>query len=434
VPGEPDADLESNGLAARIREIRDRVRARYPSGAANGTRLPDLMPILHARDVAQAKVASIGSVNPRPPGWLNGAIQGVKRVVSRALDWHVREQVEFNRGMLAALDAILEALNENDRALAALAEANQQLVDVRTHWAEWRPAWEQRLAASENEALRAIAELKGAFDFRATEISERIQRRLWADLEKVREDYERLIHTELRLIRQRAALPAAPDGPGPPPVAWPPAPEMDMIHFTGRFRGTEDYVRDRQRFYLPYFQGCRDVLDLGCGRGEFLEVMREAGVPARGVELSGELAAICRANGLAAEQADLFSYLPSLPDDSLEGVFSGHVIEHLPPERLPGLIRTVASKLRPGGVLAIETPNPECLAIFATHFYLDPTHLRPVPAELLNFYVEEAGFGRIEVHRLTPALDGAPSLGSLPEDFRAAFFGALDYALIARKL
>ena len=432
--GEPETDIESRELAALILEIRDRVRARYPNGPASGLQLPDLMPILHARDAAQAKVAAIGSVNPRPPGFLNGAVQRVKRVVSRALDWHVREQVQFNRGVIEALEAILEALNENNRALATLAETKQQIVDIRAHWAEWHPAWEQRLETTENQALLAIAELKNAFDFRATQISEHIQRRLWADLEKVREDYERLIHTELRLIRQRAAIPGPPALPDAPKPQLLQAPDIDMLHFAGRFRGTEDYVRQRHRFYLPYFQGRRDVLDLGCGRGEFLEVMQQAGIPARGVELSAEMAAICRAKGLAAEQDDLFSYLPSLPDASLDGLFSAHVLEHLPPDRLPGLMRTAASKLQPGGVLAIETPNPGCLAIFATHFYLDPTHLRPLPQELLRFYVEEAGFGRIEVHRLTPAIDGAPSLGSLPEDFRASFFGALDYALIARKL
>jgi 2-polyprenyl-3-methyl-5-hydroxy-6-metoxy-1,4-benzoquinol methylase len=434
VAGEPEADIENKELAALILEIRDRVRARYPNGVASGLQLPDLLPILHARDAAQGKVAAIGSVNPRPPGFLNGAIQRVKRVVSRALDWHIREQVEFNRGLIAALEATLEVLNENNRALAALAEAKQQIVDIHTHWAEWRPAWEQRLETSENQALQAIAELKNASDFRAAQISERIQRRLWADLEKVREDYERLIHTELRLIRQRAAIPAPPALPDAPRPDVPPAADIDMLHFAGRFRGTEDYVRQRQRFYVPYFQGRRNVLDLGCGRGEFLEVMQEAGIPARGVELSTEMAAICRAKGLLAEQNDLFSYLPSLPDASLDGLFAAHVLEHLPPDGVPGLMRTAASKLQPSGVLAIETPNPECLAIFATHFYLDPTHLRPLPPELLRFYVEEAGFGRIEVHRLTPAIDGAPSLGSLPEDFRASFFGALDYALIARKL
>ena len=102
-------------------------------------------------------------------------------------------------------------------------------------------------------------------------------------------------------------------------------------------------------------------------------------------------------------------------------------------ERLAELIRLCARSLAPGGVMAIETPNPECLAIFATHFYLDPTHTRPVPHPLLSFYLEEFGMGNIEVRRLSPAKDSMPSLNSLPEDFRDAFFGALDYAVIGRK-
>jgi O-antigen chain-terminating methyltransferase len=345
--------------------------------------------------------------------------------------------VEFNRASLVALDAALEALNENNRALA-------QLADVCARWTDWRVGWEQRLAATENELLRTIAELKTAFDFRLGQTSEEIQRRLWDDLailrgdfERVRADYERLIHTELRLIRQREALPvavpaasaAAPGGPAAAPL-----PLLDHAALAERFRGTEDYVRGKQRFYLPFFAGRHDVLDLGCGRGEFLEIMREAGVPARGIELSAELVEICRAKGLEADCGDLLASLPALPDESLDGVFCAHVAEHLPPARLPGLIRTAAAKLRKDGVLAIETPNPECLATFATHFYLDPTHIRPVPPGLLSFYFEESGLGRIEVHRLSPAVEGAPSLASLPDDFREAFFGGLDYAIIGWKL
>ncbi len=110
------------------------------------------------------------------------------------------------------------------------------------------------------------------------------------------------------------------------------------------------------------------------------------------------------------------------------------MVEHLPPERLPEMIRLAASRLERDGAIAIETPNPECLAIFATHFYLDPTHQRPVPHPLLAFYLEEFGVGNIEVRRLSPAVESMPSLRSLPEDFREAFFGGLDYAITGRKL
>ncbi len=98
------------------------------------------------------------------------------------------------------------------------------------------------------------------------------------------------------------------------------------------------------------------------------------------------------------------------------------------------MIRLCARCLSRNGVIAIETPNPECLAIFATHFYMDPTHTRPVPHALLVFYLEEFGVGNIEVKRLAPAAESMASLGSLPGEFRDAFFGALDYAVVGRKL
>jgi O-antigen chain-terminating methyltransferase len=110
------------------------------------------------------------------------------------------------------------------------------------------------------------------------------------------------------------------------------------------------------------------------------------------------------------------------------------VVEHLPPERVPALVRLLAAKLRPGALAAIETPNPECLAIFSTHFYLDPTHTRPIPPVLLGFYLEEAGMGNVEVERFAPAAESIPALNDLPAGVRDSLFGGLDYAIFARKL
>jgi O-antigen chain-terminating methyltransferase len=267
-----------------------------------------------------------------------------------------------------------------------------------------------------------------------------IQKRLWNDLEKMRTEIERIIHSELRLVRQRAQF-AAPPAPAetatataPASVPATPSLPFDYARFAERFRGSEEYVTAGQQFYLPYFENCRNVLDIGCGRGEFLKMMQTAAIPARGIELSAESVALCRAQGLEAEVADVFPYLNTLPEATFDGIFCSQVVEHLPPDRLPELIRLCASRLAQGGVIAIETPNPECLAIFATHFYLDPTHTRPVPHPLLIFYLEEFGVGNIEVRRLSPAVDSMPALKTLPEEFREAFFGALDYAVIGRKL
>jgi len=471
--------VESAELIAILREVRERVRARNPETSAGGAdiALPDLLPVVHARDAAMGKVAAIGTVNPRSGGLVNALVQGWKRLVARVLDWHVREQVEFNRKIVACVDAVLEAQRESNRALSemgahfekagreigarltAIEELGGEMKDMRTHWAEWRIEWQHKLAENETQFLRSVADLQGGFQHRVTlmEASHRdlmrsqnadfhaalerhafdIQKRLWADLEKMHTEVERIIHAELRMIRQRAQIAASAPADAPAaPVSAPPAAPLafDYARFAERFRGSEDYVKAGQQIYLPYFAGCRNVLDIGCGRGEFLKMMRDAGVPARGIDLSQESVAACRLAGLDAEVADAFPYLAALPEGSLDGIFCAQVVEHLPPERLPELIRGCASRLAPGGVIAIETPNPECLAIFATHFYLDPTHTRPVPHPLLIFYLEEFGVGNIEVRRLSPARESMPALDSLPEHFRDAFFGALDYAVIGRKL
>jgi len=462
--------VESAELIGILREVRERVRARNPRTAAGvEIALPDLMPLMHARDAAMGKVAAIGTVNPRAGGIANSLVQGWKRLLARVLDWHVREQVEFNRNVVAYADAALEALRETNRALSEMGGrlAQQETIgdemkDMRDHWAAWRADWEHKLQENEVQFLRSVADLQGAFQHQLSliEASHRdlirgqntefhaalerhgfdIQQRLWADLEKMRGELERMIHGELRVLRQRAqvapAIPA-PSAVSPQPVsatAAPPPMAFDYTKFAERFRGSEEYVKSGQQFYLPYFQACRNVLDIGCGRGEFLEMMRANAIPARGIDLGAESAAVCRLKGLDAEIADVFPYLASLDEGSLDGIFCSQVVEHLPPERLPELIRLCSERLARGGVIAIETPNPECLAIFGTHFYLDPTHTRPVPHPLLMFYMEEFGVGQMELRRLSPAVETMPSLGSLPDDFRAAFFGSLDYAVIGRKL
>ena len=467
-------DPKGEELAAVLAEIRQRVRARNPNGTVSGDiPLPDLTPLLHARDAAEGKVASIGSVNPRAPGLVNSTIQRVKRLVARALDWHIREQVEFNRAIVACVQSTIEALNDNNHAMIALSaridalreeskqafhelrNEAQQLVDVRTHWSQWRVDWEQKLAANEIHFLKSIAEMQSAFQHRVTLMdanyrekvrehhanfevamvrqSEEIHKRFWADLDRIRTEYESVIHAELRLARQKASLVRATDQAAGTALPQEFA-NIDWLKFAEKFRGSEEAVQQRQQMYADRFRAHAPVLDIGCGRGEMLEVFCGAGITARGIDLNDDSIALCRSKGLEAEKADMFAYLNTLADSSLGGVVCCQVVEHLPPERMPEMIRLLHDKLRAGALLAIETPNPECLAIFATHFYIDPTHRHPIPPPLMSFYLEEAGFGRIEVERLYPAVEAVPSLAELPEAFRKDFFGSLDYAIFATRL
>jgi O-antigen chain-terminating methyltransferase len=468
-------DPKGEELAAVLAEIRERVRSRHPNGTVSGdVPLPDLTPLLHARDSAEGKVASIGSVNPRPPGLWNSIAQTGKRLVARALNWHVREQVEFNRAVIGCVQATIEALNDCNRAVTMLsakltadADTAQQLNDIRTHWSHWRVDWEKKLASTEIALLRGIADQQNAFQHRVTVMDsshrelmrsqhanfeaalersagsiqkrftadmEELQKRFWADLERIRLEYETIIHAELRSLRQRASL-ARPSASSPVAPQAPNAfQDIDWLKFAEKFRGSEASIKQRQQLYAMRFKGQAPVLDIGCGRGELLEVLREAGIEALGIDLNEDSLALSRSKGLNVEAADLFAYLHALPHSSLGGMVCSQVVEHLPPERLPELIRVAHATLRTGALLAIETPNPECLGIFATHFYLDPTHRHPIPPALMSFYLEEAGFGAIEVERLNPAIESMASVAGLPEAFQQEFFGALDYVAFARKL
>jgi O-antigen chain-terminating methyltransferase len=480
-------------IAAVIREIQDRVRSRYPQGADDPPiAFADLLPVVHARDAAEGKVAAIGRVNPRPGGLANNAIQRVKRLIARALDWHVRDQIDFNRAVVQCVQATLDALNENNRALAStlswvkeqrqimtgqvetaqqvmqsrslqlesrageLEAETRELRDIRQHWYTWREALEERTNRSEIYMLRTISELQASFQHRLTQTVELmddkvktqhadylgaldrstldIQERLWRDLDFIRVEYEKLIYNELKTVRQRLMAVGSSTTDGLATQHSPLATSIDWLRFAERFRGAEERVRAMQSLYTEKFAGARNVLDIGCGRGEFLEAAREAGIGARGIDLNDESVALCRSKGLDAEVADLFAYLPALADSSLGGVYCAQVIEHIAPERLPDMIRLLSAKVAAGGLVAFETPNPECLAIFASHFYIDPTHTRPVPSSLLAFYLEEAGFGHIEVRQLEPAVESWPELSELPQAVRERFFGGLDYALFARKL
>jgi len=440
-------------LTAAIREVQERVRSRVShNNGSDGIKLPDLLPVVHARDAAEAKVAAIGTVNPRPPGFKNSIIQGVKRFVARALDWHVREQVEFNRASMACTQAMLEALTDLSRGLSLLAGQQQ---DLRSNHQAWRTDFEERRNANEIHLLRTVSELQSAFHLRASLIEQsfrdsvrqqhddftkemdsrtiEIQKTLWQDMEKIRGEYDRLIHTELRLLRQKPAVAGLP-AEAPAPVQQEQI-EIDWMRFAEQFRGSEERIREQQQQYVARFAGASGViLDIGCGRGEFLETAKAAGLAARGVDQNPECIELCRSKALDVEQADIFEYLESLPDGSLGGAYCAQVVEHLSPAALPRLVRLLSRKLRLGSLVAMETPNPECLAILATHFYIDPTHTRPVPAPLLRFYLEEAGFGSVQVERLAPALESMPALQELPPAFRDAFFGGLDYAIFARKL
>ncbi len=175
--------------------------------------------------------------------------------------------------------------------------------------------------------------------------------------------------------------------------------------FEDRFRGSMDDVRAKQRVHVPIFAGASDVVDIGCGRGEFLALLSEARVTARGVDSNREMIAEARARGLDAVEGDALAYLTSLPDASLGGAISSQVIEHLEPAYVIRLIAAVFRKLRPGAPIVIETLNPACWLAFFSSYLRDFTHVWPVHPDTLQYLLQAHGFSRVELRFTEQAPD-----------------------------
>jgi SAM-dependent methyltransferase len=203
------------------------------------------------------------------------------------------------------------------------------------------------------------------------------------------------------------------------------------------FRGSRSLIKARLSVYTPLLQAlCRmgvpvSVLDLGCGRGEWLEVLREQGISATGVDLDPQMLAMAQESGQAILQADALDYLEKQPDDSLVLVTAFHLVEHLPFDRVKELVAHALRVLVPGGILLMETPNPENMVVAAWKFYLDPSHQKPIPPMLLSFVSRYAGFFRTQTLGLNPPdpppQDDAPSLRQVLEGMGS------DYAVVAQK-
>lgn len=284
-----------------------------------------------------------------------------------------------------------------------------------------------------------------------------------------------LQQTSLALSREIArGLPAAPP-PGAatavnaPALAAPsPAPDthqqmlagdrlqsQQYAGFEDLFRGSESEIRQRMADYLPIFAGAGDVVDIGCGRGEFLELLRSAGLTARGVDLNHEMVERSRAKGFDVTETDGLSFVAGAAPGSVGGLIACQVVEHLQPDYLLRFLAASAQALRPGAALVLETINPACWSAFFDSYVRDLTHVRPVHPDTLKFLVMAAGFTDVTIQWRSPYPE-AGKLEHLPAAARAAatdpalpplldvldrnvdrlnglFFTHRDYAIVARR-
>jgi 2-polyprenyl-3-methyl-5-hydroxy-6-metoxy-1,4-benzoquinol methylase len=282
---------------------------------------------------------------------------------------------------------------------------------------------------------------------------------------------ERVTLAEERLFALKRALdglPAAATGPAAPGIAAisaaaatadRPAPfsapldSLTYVGFEDRFRGSQEDIRTRVEAYLPLLASASDVLDVGCGRGELLDLLRQHGVTARGVDANDAMVQLCRARGLDVERDEALRFLERQPDGSLGGLVAIQVVEHFQPAYLLRVLETAHHKMRRGAPLVLETINPACWMAFFECYLRDITHRQALHPDTLRYLVETSGFSNVDVQFRAP-ISEADRLArmaspSAPDDPRIAalvaavnahadmlnarLFSSMDYAVIARR-
>lgn len=216
------------------------------------------------------------------------------------------------------------------------------------------------------------------------------------------------------------------------------AANLHSVHFQARFGGDEPVIRRQSEAFIDLFEGRRRVLDLGCGRGIFLQLLRDHDIGGYGVDLDPRMIAQCRERGLEAHEVEALEHLSTVEPASIDGLYARHLAEHILPGELVEILRACRRALAPGAPLVFVTPNPRTLTVGAHTFWTDPQHLRPIPPDLFSFYLEVEGFEDVSVRTFEPSekrLNESVPEGPIRDNVKMlneTLFGDRDYAVIGR--
>jgi len=350
---------------------------------------------------------------------LDGLIGEARRINDQVHDLD-RMAEELQAGA-ARLQADLGRCNEGIEALRLDKAGRDELRGV----AEQVEGDSRQLREAIDESARLLGARLDAMEASGKETVGGVQQRLDALLKQVVQEYPDLLPAAERSVARIRS-----------------DEELDAFYkrFEDRFRGTRDDIMNRVRVYLPTIRevgaGSAEapVLDVGCGRGEWLELLRAEGATAMGVDVSATMVKECTDSGLQAVCDDAIEYLVGVPEGTFGAVTGFHFIEHLPFRRFIELLDASLRALREGGVAIFETPNPENLVVGSCNFWYDPTHRAPMPPEMVRWVAESRGFARAEILRLHPVpesehlREGADAVKSL---LNLKLYGPQDYALLA---
>lgn len=351
------------------------------------------------------------------------------------LSHEMREQSKANRTHFEALQKqlndlkgtvqlqITSLIREQEKLLHNQSATQDELsvrIDLTNHHAREQDELHERHAA-ELQALKVQVE---------KQIDDLIER-----LQKSRMDIAQQETRLSRLLEGTGVTPSAPSQQSHPEQDH----LLDSLYFSleDELRGTPEQIKEEVKVYLPVLQNAgisSDILDVGCGRGEWLQVLREEGFQARGIDTNRILVQQCKDLSLDVEEREALEYLGSLSDGSLNAITAFHFAEHLPLETLVRFLDEAGRTLKPGGLIILETPNPENLLVGSCNFYLDPTHKNPIPIPTMRLLVEARGFRCEEVLKLHAVSSTKIEVkDQLTSHLNHFLYGPMNYAVVARK-
>jgi 2-polyprenyl-3-methyl-5-hydroxy-6-metoxy-1,4-benzoquinol methylase len=386
------------------------------------------------QEVVVEEIEGLYQTVRRMPEEIEGLYQTVRQMVVEPVEALGQQQSEVVQALRNAITEQIEALgHQQTAAVGALQSAlsnslARRVKEVRDTVAQTLQAQQEQFSRTEHSLADACAKI--------TEL-ERIAQKLKTNLNI----QERRLTMFLEEARKRLPEPLNKDQLGI--MAEEESHSLDALYVSleDQFRGSREEIKDRLRIYLPILKkamlGTKEmpILDVGCGRGEWLELMKEQSLQAQGVDVNRVLVENCRQEGLEVIESDAILHLQSLPDASLGAVTGFHIIEHLPFKVFVQLIDEIVRVLKPGGVAILETPNPENVLVGSYTFYLDPTHRNPLPSAVVKVIAEVRGLCRVEVMNLHSLdVDRVEEADlEMTKRFNEYFYGPRDYAVVGWK-
>jgi SAM-dependent methyltransferase len=417
----PEADVTEIMKQVRAQAGRQRQKSALPGAARslpNSQMRDDLSSLQSSQDISQVRFSSHRKV-------VGDIIVFAKRVLQQLLTPILERQSAYNAANARLVVNLCERVARTEEHVTAVLE------DLRAEEATFLETLRQTVTGQ----LEALAQQQAA-------ALQALQREM-ASQSLQRRTQEQYFMRSLDEVRKRLSEPLPQEtGRTLDNGASPTTTDDFFAAFDAQFRGGRADIKERLRVYLPIFKEAKigtddsPIVDLGCGRGAWLEVLQTEGLRATGVDRNPLLVEDCRRYGVDVLESDALTYLCGLPDGSLGGVTGFHIVEHLPFDVLLKLFEETVRVLQPGGVAVFETSNPQNVLVSTNEFYLDPSHRTPLPSSLLKFIAEVKGLQRIELLHLHPFPEAlrVQEVGlEVAQRFNELFYGPQDYALLGWK-